>query len=398
MRSTKSLLRTEDVLKALTQVNVSAFLDKWGPEKIIQVYDPETPMQGILVIDNTVLGPGKGGIILSPTLTPLMVFKLARTMTWKCTLAEIPFGGAMSGIRANPYEIDKIKYIKAFAQKIAPFIPLRYIAGPDLHVGEKEIAAFVETIGDLQGATGKPEKLGGIPHEVGITGFGLGIALETGLKILHDSLHLPNSVSETKIAIQGFNTLGLGVARYLNAKKSTIVAINDYWGTIYQPEGIDIRKAEKFSYATSERQSIKNYRAGSILDRDDIFNVDCDIFVTCAECDLINRDTYKQIKAKYIVEGANNCITAEAEKKLFERGAIILPDFLASAGGVIGSYAEYRKMDVASAFSLIETKIKKNTQFVIEKALDADLVPRKVAIEIAQQRILDALEEKSRRS
>ncbi|MFX1514130.1 MAG: Glu/Leu/Phe/Val dehydrogenase, partial [Promethearchaeota archaeon] len=375
-------------------VNISAFMDKWGPEEVIQVYDPETQMQGVLVIDNTVLGPAKGGIRISTRITPLEVFKLARAMTWKCALADIPFGGAKSGIRANPYEIDKIKYIKAFAEKIAPFVPYKYMAKPELGVGENEIGAFVETIGDLQGATGKPAVLGGIPYELGTIGFGLGVALDTGLQILHDFIHLPDDLSKTKVAIQGFDCTGLGIARYLCARNVSIVAISDKWGTTYNPEGIEIAKAEKFSYATSKKQSIKNYENGTSLSREALVRIDCDILICCT-CDIvINEKTYPYIKAKYIIEGINNCTDSKLERKLYEKGAIILPDFLVNAGGVIGSYAEYKKMDGADAFSLIESKIKQNTKLITERALNTGLIPREVAKDIAQQRILDALENK----
>ena len=142
----KVVLTTKHVIEALDQVNVSSFLDSWGPEEVIQVYDPNTGMQGFLVIDNTALGPGKGGIRIGANVTPLEVFGLARAMTWKCSLADIPFGGAKSGIRADPYTIDKLKHVREFAKKIAPSVPSRYVSAPDMNVGEKEIEAFVETI------------------------------------------------------------------------------------------------------------------------------------------------------------------------------------------------------------------------------------------------------------
>ncbi|GAH14283.1 unnamed protein product, partial [marine sediment metagenome] len=110
--------------------DLNNLLDSWGPEEVIQVYDPNTGMQGFLVIDNTALGPGKGGIRISSTVTPLEVFGLARAMTWKCALADIPFGGAKSGIRADPYTIDKLKFVKEFAKKIAPSVPSRYVSAP----------------------------------------------------------------------------------------------------------------------------------------------------------------------------------------------------------------------------------------------------------------------------
>ena len=392
----KVVLSTKHVIEALDQVNVSSFLDSWGPEEVIQVYDPNTGMQGFLVIDNTALGPGKGGIRISSTVTPLEVFGLARAMTWKCALADIPFGGAKSGIRADPYTIDKLRFVKEFAKKIAPSVPSRYVSAPDMNVGEKEIEAFVETVGDRQAATGKPAKLGGIPHELGTTGFGVGVALENSFEMIGNTLGLPKDLADTRVVIQGFGNVGLWIAKFLNNKGAKIVALSDYWGTIYNKEGIDIDQAEKHAYATSEQASIKNYGKGTVLSRDAILGLDCDILVPCAVGNVINEGTWPLIKAKMIVEGANNATVQVAERHLFENDVIIVPDFLANAGGVIGSYVEYKNGTEEEAFSMIESKIKKNTECVISDAMDRKLTPRQVALEIAQQRIMDAMEKQGK--
>ena len=388
----ETVLSTKKVIQVLDHVNVSSFLDSWGPEEVIQVYDPITQMQGFLVIDNTALGPGKGGIRISPSVTPLEVFRLARAMTWKCALADIPFGGAKSGIRADPYVVDKIRHVKEFAKKIAPSTPSRYVSAPDMNVGEKEIAAFVETIGDRQSATGKPSNLGGIPHELGTTGFGVGVALEKAFNIIGESIGLPKDLAETRVVIQGFGNVGLWIAKFLHSRGAKIVALNDYWGTIYDEDGLDIPKAEKHAYATSERASIKNFEQGTVLSRDAILGVPCDIFVPCAVGDVINEGTWHEIKAKMIVEGANNATRPIAERQLFDNGVVVIPDFLANAGGVIGSYVEYKNGTEEEAFSMIESKIRKNTELVVSDALDRNLTPRQVALEIAQTRVRDAME------
>lgn len=394
--NTKVVLSTKHIIEALDQVNVSSFLDSWGPEEVIQVYDSNTGMQGFLVIDNTALGPGKGGIRISSNVTPLEVFCLARAMTWKCSLADIPFGGAKSGIRADPYTIDKLKFVREFAKKISPSVPSRYISAPDMNVGEKEIEAFVETVGDRQAATGKPADIGGIPHELGTTGFGVGVALEQSFNMIGDTLGLPKDLAGTRVAVQGFGNVGLWIAKYLNSKGAKIIALNDYWGALYNNEGIDIHQAEKHAYATSEQMSIKNCKQGSVLPRDSILGLDCDILVPCAVGNVINEGTCHSIKAKMIVEGANNATTQLAERMLFQNDVIIVPDFLANAGGVIGSYVEYKNGTEEEAFSMIESKIKKNTELVISDAMDRKLTPRQVALEIAQQRIMDAMENQGR--
>ncbi len=380
---------------AFENVNVPAFLDLWGPENVVQVYNPRLQMSGILVIDNTALGPGKGGIRISPTVTPLEIFRLARAMTWKCALADIPFGGAKSGIQINPFNGDKIQKVEAFARLIAPYVPDKYIAAPDMNVGEKEIEAFVNAIGDLNGATGKPFKLGGIPHELGTTGFGVGVALETGLDLLGDDIGLPTDISDIRVAIQGFGNVGLGIAKFLENKGSTVVALTDFWGGIHNPKGININEAEQYSYAQSESQSIKNYSGGNKFSREDIFNVDCDVFIPCACGDVLTKHTTPNFTAKLVVEGANNATTPVAEHRLYKKGVVVIPDFLANAGGVIGSYAEYKHKTVEEAFSLIESKIKSNTCTVLDGHRNSGCLPRLIAEGIAEKRILKAMDRKT---
>src|SRR3989344_4463093 len=104
--------------------------DNWGPEMIVEVYDPTLDMRGFLVIDNTARGVGKGGIRMTPNITKEEIARLARTMTWKNAMADIPFGGAKGGI-IWPKDADKKKFIQAFARAIKPFLGARYIAGPD---------------------------------------------------------------------------------------------------------------------------------------------------------------------------------------------------------------------------------------------------------------------------
>jgi len=367
--------------------------DRWGPEKIIRVYDPSIGMKGILCIDNTALGPGKGGMRIRKGIDVLEVFKLARTMTWKCALADLPFGGAKGGINADPYAIDKIKYMKSFARAISVFCPDQWVSAPDMNVGEKEIEAFVEVIGDRQAATGKPEHLGGIPHELGTTGFGVCISIERALPVLSNAYPIEESLTGMKVVIQGFGNVGSELAKYLAEKDAKVVGISDYWGAIYDPEGIDISKALRHAYATEEDQSIKNFKGAKEIPRDDLIYLDCDILVPAAISNVITAENASQINARLVVEGANIPTTKEAEEILFKQGILVLPDLLVNAGGVIGSYVEYLGKGADEAFSMIESKIGENTKLVMEKAIEDSTIipPRKVAIEIAMERVSEAM-------
>src|SRR5687767_6413648 len=151
--------------------------DNLNPEMIVEVSDHASGMRGFLVVDSTVRGPGKGGIRMTPTVTKEEVMRLANAMTYKNALADLPFGGAKSGIIA-PMEViadlkQKKAYMQAFAKALKPLLGPRYIAGPDVNTTEREMQWFVEAIKDRKAATGKPKKLGGLPHELGSTGFGV---------------------------------------------------------------------------------------------------------------------------------------------------------------------------------------------------------------------------------
>ena len=383
----------EDVLE---KVNVTAFTDKWGPEKFVQVYDPDIGMEGILIIDNTARGPGKGGMRIRYGVTPLEVFKLARTMTWKCALADLPFGGAKGGISADPYAIDKIRYLKSFARAVSVFVPDQWVSAPDMNVGEKEIEAFVTEIGDLKAATGKPERLGGIPHELGTTGFGVGVSIETTLEVLSQVTPIQGSIEGLRVAIQGFGNVGSELAKYLANKGGKIVGISDYWGAVYSPKGIDMSRALKSAYATDEAHSIKHCEGVTEIPRDDLLYVDCDILVPAAVANVITAENADLIKAKLVVEAANNPTTSMAEEMLFKKGILVIPDMLVNAGGVIGSYVEYLGKSADEAFAMIDSKIRQNTRQVLEHSINAETIalPRAAAMKIAMERVSKAMRDR----
>ena len=383
----------ENLIKVLEEINVSAFLNEWGPTNIIQVYDPDINMQGILVLDNTCLGPACGGIKISPVITPHQVFLNARKMTLSCALVNVNFGGAAAGIRANPFEIDKINFIKSFARGVSPYVPDQYIAAPNMNVGKHEMAAFVEEVGDRRGACGKPEDMGGIPHELGVIGFGMGVIIDEIIKTAHFSSDLPSSISEAKIVIQGFGNIGCTIAKYLANKGAKIIAISDDWCAIYDSKGIDINETLKYSSAIAEKHSLRYCKDVKVLAKEEIVKVDGDIFVpTTGNC-VLTEENIRLLKSKCIVEGVNNPITAIADQMLHKKGVLVLPDILTIAGSAVSSYAEYNGNSCEMAFSLIESKIRETTEQVIQQSFKSSIPLRRVAKEIARERILQAMEE-----
>ena len=212
--------------------------DELGPEYVVKVFDPEIGMEGFLVIDNTILGPGKGGIRMTPDVTEEEVFRLARTMTYKCALADLPFGGAKAGIvwKGGDENLKK-KFIQSFAKKIKVFTPKLYIGAPDVNTGEKEMKWFADATGVFNSVTGKPRnycvpgtgkrKKCGIPHEIGTTGFGVAQAT----KVAADILGL--NIKEAKVSIHGFGNVGSFTFKYLTQMGAKIIAIADKSGVIF---------------------------------------------------------------------------------------------------------------------------------------------------------------------
>jgi len=374
---------------------VAIVLDEFGPEKVLEVYDPKTKMHGFVIIDNTARGPGKGGIRLRPDVTKEETFRLARAMTWKCALADLPFGGGKSGIIANDKKISKEEkkaIIEAFSKALKPVCPSLYVAAPDMNTAEEEMRWFAKANGSMKACTGKPKELGGIPHELGSTG--IGVFHSTLMAAEHYGLDIKNST----VAIQGFGNVGSFAAKFLSEVGAKIVSVSDSKGCLNVPEGINIEKLLKIKKETG---SVINYSEKAVKTRDMhpsqiykcemIFELPVDILIPAAVADVINKNNVDRVDAKIIVEGANIPIPHNIENILHKKGVLIVPDFVANAGGVISSYVEYIGGTEEKMFKLVEEKIKKNTKLVLEKSKKEKMNPREAAMEIAKKRIRESM-------
>ncbi len=399
-------------------------MDEWGPEKVLQVYDPDTGMKGVLVIDNTSTGPGKGGIRFAESVTPTEVFRLARTMTWKCASAGLPFGGAKGGIIANPSKVNQVEWVKSFAKMIRPYCPSQYIAATDVGTTELDMAVFAHEIGDMRACTGKPQELGGIPHELGTTGYGVSVALRTTIDFLNDikrkglkasnpffdlTHSLDRKTNDIKVVIQGFGNVGSFTAKFLNDLDIKVVGVSDVSGFVFDDNGLDIphlmsdmKDKSKLSDLLNNQQQQQQQHSYDILDKDEIFNVDSDIFIPAALTGVINDKTAPKLlehNVKIIVEGANIPTTPSADQYLVNNNILIIPDFLANSGGVIGSFVEYQGRTEKEAFDLIEYKITNNVKRALYNSLQlldqeddtSQVNVRKVAMETAKQIVYRAM-------
>lgn len=372
--------------------------DEFGPEKILEVWDPKTGMHGFVVLDNLARGPGKGGIRFTPTVSVGEVSRLARAMTWKNSLAGLPFGGAKAGIVGDDRKIskeEKKKIIQSFSMAIKAICPKLYVAGPDMNTSEEEMKWFAEANGSWKSCTGKPAdmcvehskgKKCGIPHEYGSTGFGIFQASLIGAK--YAKLDLKNST----VAIEGFGNVGWFAAKYLSEYGAKVVAVSDSKGAVYKNDGLDFKTLDK---TKKKEEAVAKYPGGKVLDGKEIIGLNTDILITAAVPDLIKKEDIDKIKVKLIVEGSNIPATPEIEEILHKKGILIVPDFVANAGGVISSYAEYKGKNPDQMFKLVEKKIKSNTEQVLKRSTEKGVKPRDAAIEIAVERVRRAMRRKA---
>jgi glutamate dehydrogenase (NAD(P)+) len=366
-------------------------IDEWGPEKILQVYDPDTGMKGVLVIDNTSTGPGKDGIRFDDKVTPTEIFRLARTMTWKCAAAGLPFGGAKGGIIANPNQVDRVSWMKSFAKMIKPYCPSQYIAATDIGTTELDMAIFAHEIGDMRACTGKPTELGGIPHELGTTGYGVASALESAIEVLEELKSLHISKKQIRISIQGFGNVGSFTARFLDSSGIKVVAISDVSGFVYDKDGLNIPRLMKDMKGKTRFSDLKGY---NIYDKEGIFDIDLDIFIPAAIGDVITDKTASKLlkhNIKMVIEAANLPTLPSAGEYLHKNGVWIIPDFIANAGEVIGSFVEYQGRTEKEAFELIKYKIVKAVRNILTESVVRDENPRTLATEMSKQVIYRAM-------
>ena len=355
--------------------------DKIGPEYTIKIYNSKFNIWAFLVIDNTKRGPGKGGIRMTGSVSEEEVFRLARAMTLKNALANLPFGGAKSGIVFDPKKADvktKKEIVVWFARALKPLSPSLYIAAPDVNMAEKEVAWYVETNGSKKSATGKPKRLGGLPHELGSTGFGVAEAAKRALEFLG----IP--VSRATIAIEGLGNVGVFAFKFLSEAGARIIAVSDSKGAILNRNGLQYKEVVS---AKKKTGSVMNCEGADKITGAEIFNIDCDVLIPAALPDVINEDNFEKVAAKIIVQGANIPMKEAIEKKLHRKGVLVIPDFVANAGGVISSYAEYKGWGEKKMWQMIEKTIGANVDQVLTAMKKNGKIPREIATEIAESRL-----------
>ena len=305
-------------------------------DRTIGVFD------GIRVQHWDVKGPFKGGIRYHPDLTLDDVTALAMWMTWKCAIADLPYGGAKGGICCNPKEMSQgelERLTRRYVSLIFDYLgPHRDIPAPDVYTNEQTMAWVMDTYSQLKGysvpesVTGKPVEIGGSEGRICATSMGVGFCAKEAAKIL--KLNMKNAT----VAVQGYGNVGYNAASVMHNMGCKVVAVSDSSGGIYCPDGI----VPSAVYAHKRKTgSVINFKNSANITNEELLQTKCDILIPAALQNQITKANADEVKAKIVAEGANGPTTPEADKVLYEKGTCLIPDILADSGGVTVSYFEW---------------------------------------------------------
>jgi glutamate dehydrogenase (NAD(P)+) len=297
---------------------------------------------GYRVQHNITRGPAKGGIRFSPEVSLDEVRALAMWMTWKCAVVGIPFGGAKGGVICDPHEMSRNeleRMSRRYATEISIIMgPNSDIPAPDMNTNPQVMAWMMDTFSMHQGysvpavITGKPLAIGGSEGRLEATARGVQVVTR---EALNDLNMLPDRCS---VAIQGFGNVGSVTARLLAELGCKVVAVSDIKGGIYNPSGIDVHLALRYS---KEHGNLSGMPGTERVTNAELLELPCDILIPAAlENQLVGRNAAR-VKARLVVEAANGPTTPDAEAILYDKGVTIVPDILANAGGVTVSYFEW---------------------------------------------------------
>ena len=299
--------------------------------------------EGYRTVHSTHLGPSKGGIRYAMDVNADEVMALAAWMSFKCAVANLPYGGAKGGIKLDPRkhsagELERITRAYAKAMKDV-FGVNRDIPAPDMGTSGREMAWILDELNKVNGEdapgviTGKPIAIGGSLGRDAATGRGVMINTLCAM----EKMGIP--VKGAKAVVQGFGNVGSNAARLLSEQGITIVGIGDHTASFYNAKGIDITAA--LAYVNQNNKVLKGFTGATEIPSDQLLIQECDVLVPAALQNVITETNAAQIKAKLIVEGANGPTTPEADPILNSKKIVCVPDILANSGGVTVSYFEW---------------------------------------------------------
>jgi glutamate dehydrogenase (NAD(P)+) len=330
--------------------------------------------EGYRVLHNITLGPGKGGIRYHQHVNLSETAGLAMLMTFKCSLMELPLGGAKGGIRVDSTQLSRAE-TQALTRRytmelMTVFGPESDVPAPDIGTDGQTMAWIMDTYSQGLGhavhgvVTGKPVEIGGSLGRAESTGRGVVYCIEHAVKYLESKgkAH-PKMDHTTTAAIHGFGKVGAVAAEELHLRGIKVVAVSDVSGGIYNPSGLDITKIK--DWLVSNRV-LKGFPGAEHISNEQLLELKVDILVPAAVDDVITEANVDRIQASIIAEGANGPTSSVAAQKLEARGVFLIPDVLCNAGGVIVSYFEW--VQGLQSFFWTEAEVNARLAHIMSKA------------------------------
>ena len=329
---------------------------------------------GARVIHNAALGPTKGGMRYAANLTIDDVKALSMLMTWKCAIANLPFGGAKGGVVVDPATLslgELENLTRRFTSELEPIIgPDKDIPAPDLGTNAQVMAWMMDTYSMSHGytipavVTGKPVAIGGSEGRFEATGRGV-------LYLLEAQLSRQGSVRGKRVSVQGFGNVGSVAARLIHEAGGIVTHLSDRFVALHNPAGIDVPGAYAFA---ASGHNLKEWHeqspdAAEIIAPEDVLTADVDILVPAAVESVLTGENAPRVRARLIVEAANGPTTMEADAILNERGVTIIPDILANAGGVTVSYFEW--VQARQYLHWSEAQVNEELRRILDRAYEA---------------------------
>jgi glutamate dehydrogenase (NAD(P)+) len=302
---------------------------------------------GYRVLHNRIRGPGKGGIRYHPDVTADEVRALASWMTWKCAVADIPFGGAKGGVACDPKQLSETvlrritrRFVSDLGDNIGPYVD---VPAPDMYTDAHTMAWIYDTYdmmhpgrNNLPVVTGKPVELGGSLGRREATARGCLFATQRALA--RGAVPGLKDVRGARVAIQGFGNAGAIAAELFHMAGARIIAVSDSQGAVTRGDGMEPAAVLKHKAAN---RSVVGMPGTRTITNDELLTLECDVLIPAALEAQIRADNAGRVRAKFVVEAANGPTSPAADAILFGRGIPVLPDILANSGGVTVSYFEW---------------------------------------------------------
>ena len=355
--------------------------------------------EGYRVQHSSLRGPCKGGIRYHHEVNLDEVRALAGWMTFKCALANLPYGGAKGGIAVDPTQLSEReleKLTRRYTLRILPFLgPNQDVPAPDVGTNPQIMDWVMDTYSSMKGytipgvVTGKDIEIGGSLGRNEATGRGITTVVKEFLMINNIS------PSDTTVVIQGLGNVGSISAKYIDELRCKIVAVSDVSGGIYNPDGLDIPSILEH---VRKKKLLSSYEKGEFtrISNKELLLTPCDILIPAALQNQITEEIAENIQTKVIVEAANGPTTAAADEILMKKNILVIPDILANAGGVIASYCEWvqnmqsMRWTVKQVNEVVQSHLIESLNLLIKTSQDYKISYRQAAYVVALERLVKA--------